>query len=378
MARKRPKMSLAQPIKPRAGDMEQLFATEGDVEQASGMQLLALRVDAIRPDPLQPRQTFQDESLQELSDSIRQDGVIQPIEVVQTGANQYVIVHGERRWRAAQMAGLETIPAVVQRRKYDDVTLFVRQLVENMQREDLNDLDRAMGIIRLRKLMQEELNAAKAEGIQTDEPWGSRVTWAKVGKRLGYSRQRIHQLANLLTLVEEIQDAIREGVLSERDSRVYQKLEPEHQRALFQAHMAGEVTYKEVRAVSKQLKDAPEQSVGQAIRVLRQPVEREPIVRRDDIVERAGEETAVSSPPPSSSPPTPQPSLPPPDLSDSPILPPRSNSPNSVQRLDWVRGHLAKVQRQGLSERERREMLRLLYLIEQDISSLISTLAVKE
>ena len=65
--------------------MEQLFSTDGDVEQASGMQLLALRVDAIRPDPLQPRQTFQDESLQELSDSIRQDGIIQPIEVVQAG-----------------------------------------------------------------------------------------------------------------------------------------------------------------------------------------------------------------------------------------------------------------------------------------------------
>ncbi|MEM7117706.1 MAG: ParB/RepB/Spo0J family partition protein [Chloroflexota bacterium] len=377
MARKRPKMSLAQPIKPRTGDMEQLFSTEGDVEQSSGMQLLALRVDAIRPDPLQPRQTFQDESLEELSDSIRQDGVIQPIEVVQTGANQYVIVHGERRWRAAQLAGLETIPAVVQRRKYDDVTLFVRQLVENMQREDLNDLDRAMGIIRLRKLMQEELNAAKTEGIQTDEPWGSRITWAKVGKRLGYSRQRIHQLANLLTLVEEIQDAIRQGVLSERDSRVYQKLEPEQQRALFQAHMAGEVTYKEVRAVSKQLKDTPEQSVGQAIRILRQPVERKPIVQKDDFIERGGVETAVSSPVHSYTR-TPQPPLPPPDLSDSPILPPRSNSPNSVQRLDWVRGHLAKVQRQGISERERREMLRLLYLIEQDISSLISTLAVKE
>ena len=272
------------------------------------------------------------------------------------------------------MAGLETIPAVVQRRRYDDVTLFVRQLVENMQREDLNDLDRAMGIIRLRKLMQEELNAAKEEGIQTEEPWGSRITWAKVGKRLGYSRQRIHQLANLLTLVEEIQDAIREGVLSERDSRVYQKLEPEQQRALFQAHMAGDLNYKEVRAVSKRLKDEPEQSVGQAIRVLRQPVEREPVVQEDELGEGREWETAVSPPPTSY--PTPQTPLPPPDLSE--ILPPRNNSPNGVQRLDYVRGHLARVQRQGLSERERREMLRLLYLIEQDVSSLISTLAVKE
>ena len=101
MAKKRPKVNLAQPIKPRSGDLEKLFATEEDVEQAAGLQLLAVRVEAIIADPDQPRRTFPDDSLQELSDSIQQDGIIQPIELTEVGSQQYMIVHGERRWRAA-------------------------------------------------------------------------------------------------------------------------------------------------------------------------------------------------------------------------------------------------------------------------------------
>lgn len=376
MAKKRPLMNLAQPIKPRTGDIEQLFATEGDVEQASGLQLVALRLDSIRPDPVQPRQTFVDDSLRELSESIRQDGVIQPIEVTQTGPNQYMIVHGERRWRASQLAGLETIPAVVRRRSYDEVTRFVRQLVENMQREDLNDLDRAMGIIRLRKLMQEEMASAQTEGVHSDEPWGSRMTWAKVGKRLGYSRQRIHQLTNLLELIEEIQEAIREGVLSERDSRVYQKLNPEQQQALFQAHLLGELDYREVREVAQRLKENPEQSVSHTIRVLRQP-------RPELMTEEVAEETAVFPTHNSASIPltplhreeVPLPSPYPIEEWPESISPPRGNSPNGVDRLGWVRMHLSKVQRQKLSAAERREMLRLLRLIQQDVESLINVLS---
>ena len=149
--KKRPKVNLAQPVRPKSGDLAQLFSSADDIEQSSGLQLLAIRIDAIQPDRLQPRQTFADDSLKELSDSIRQDGVIQPIEVTEVAPGQYVIVHGERRWRAAQLAGLETIPAIVRRRNYDEVTRFVRQLVENMQREDLNDVDRAVGLTPLRR-----------------------------------------------------------------------------------------------------------------------------------------------------------------------------------------------------------------------------------
>ena len=148
MAKKRPNVNPTQAIKPRTGDLEKLFATEGDVEQAAGLQLLSIRLDTIVADPDQPRRTFPDESLLELCDSIRQDGVIQPIEVTETGSGQFMIVHGERRWRAAQMAGLQTIPAVVRRHDYYTITRLVRQFVENMQREDFNDVDRAAEEIR--------------------------------------------------------------------------------------------------------------------------------------------------------------------------------------------------------------------------------------
>ena len=275
MARKRPKVSLAQQIPPRSGDLEQLFATEGDVEQASGMRLLAVRLDAIFPDPDQPRNTFPEEGLQELSDSIRQDGVIQPIEVTELEPGRYMIVHGERRWRAAQMAELETIPAVVRRRDYDTITRFVRQMVENVQREDLNDVDRAAALIRLRDLMQAALDA-EAEAQGDKQSWSSQISWADVGKRLSLSRQRVHQLRQLLSLPEELQDEVRAGRLSERDTRVYQGLAPTQQLTLHQVRLDESLSPAEVKQIAHQLREMPDRSVYEVIEIVRRPVHRAP------------------------------------------------------------------------------------------------------
>lgn len=377
MARKKTSINLAQPIQPRGGDLDRLFATEGDVEQAAGLQLLAVRLDAIDPDPDQPRTSYNEEALRELAESIRQDGVIQPIEVTQSTPGRYLIVHGERRWRAAQLAGLETIPAVVRRRDYDEVTRFVRQVVENIQREDLNDVDRAASLLRLRKLMQEEVDAVRRErgktGVATkDEPWAGKVTWAKVGGRLGYSRQRIHQLIQLLDLPDEIKDAVRDGVLSERDTRVYQGLTAIQQRALHRARMARDLEPGEVRQVSRLLREAPEMSVAAAIRLL----------RTTDGGRHTTAGTSTGSP---------APLLPrtPADEEDTPtgerrhgdgpsILPARSGAPTAIDRLDYIRGHLARVDRHGLTAAERREMLRLLTLIQEDVASLLSALRAGE
>lgn len=371
MARKnRPKVSLAQPIKPQAGDLEKLFTTEEDSEQASGLQLLAIRVDAIQPDPDQPRNTFPEETLQELAESIRQDGVIQPIEVTQVGPEAYLIVHGERRWRAAQIAELETIPAVVRRRDYDIVTRFVRQMVENIQREDLNDVDRAAALLRLRNLMQEELDKARDENVPAEEPWANKITWAKVGRRLGYSRQRIHQLINLLKLPDEIKQSVREGSLSERDTRIYHGLKQSQQRALHQARLAGDVTSAEVKQIANYLKQYPDNTVSQTIRMLRQPPP--PPTDFVDDAETAVLDTDVAVD-----------AL---EAAERPLrrvnwreeqqlVPTRSGGPTSIDRLDWIRGHLARIQRHGLSAAERREALRLLDLIQQDVASLIDTLS---
>jgi ParB family chromosome partitioning protein len=369
MTKKRTKINLSQPIQPRGGDLDRLFTTEGDVEQAAGLQLLAVRVDAIDPDPDQPRSTFNEDALRELADSIRQDGVIQPIEVAQSAAGRYLIVHGERRWRAAQLAGLETVPAVVRRRDYDDVTRFVRQIVENIQREDLNDVDRAAALLRLRKLMQEEIDATPADQRPIGQTWGGKVTWAKVGGRLGYSRQRIHQLIQLLDLPDEIKDAVRDGALTERDTRVYQGLSAAQQRALHRARMAGDMNAGQLRQVARLLREAPDMTVAAAARLLE---------RTDD----DGPPTAGDGSP---APPLPSaPALPGPPADEiaprgatpiaDPLRPARVGAPTSIERLDWIRGHLARIDRHGLTTAERKEMLRLLKLIADDVASLTAAL----
>lgn len=367
MAKKRTKINLSQPIQPRGGDLEQLFATEGDTEQAAGLQLLAVRVDAIDPDPDQPRSTFNDDSLHELAESIRQDGVIQPIEVTQSSPGRYLIVHGERRWRAAQLAGLATVPAVVRRRDYDDVTRFVRQVVENIQREDLNDVDRAAALLRLRKLMQEELDAATAEE-RAGQPWGGKITWAKVGGRLGYSRQRIHQLIQLLDLPDEIKDAVRDGALSERDTRVYQGLTAVQQRALHRARMDGALNAIEVRQLARLLREAPEMTVAAAARLLEQTAD-------DELAPQEADPITPAPPPPGS--PAPLSNEPEPrgaTFTSDPLRPARVGAPTSIERLDWVRGHLARVDRHSLTAAERKELLRLLKLIADDVASLMAAL----
>jgi ParB family chromosome partitioning protein len=375
MAKKRPKVSLEQAVKPRTGDLQKLFASEEDIEQASGLQLLSIRLDAIVPDPDQPRRTFPQDSLQELSDSIKQDGLIQPIEVAETGNEQYRIVHGERRWRAAQMAGLETIPALVQRTDYDTITRLVRQLLENIQREDLNDVDRAAGLLRMRELMQAELDAMSAEGnLEADSsPWSRTITWAKVGKRLGMSRQRIHQLIQLLDLPDSIKEDIRIGKLSERETRVYQGLRPRQQRELHRARFEQDLKPAEIKSVAQQLKEEPTKTVPQAIRQVRRPLpetstEPELETSFEDRSDPAQLDELDASLAPLRSQP----------WTEGSVLPARQTRPTSVDRLDWIRGHLARIQRQGLSPAERREIVRLLKLIQQDVESLLAVLSVDE
>jgi ParB family chromosome partitioning protein len=392
MAKKRAKISLAQPVQPRSGDLENLFSSGGDVEQPSGLQLLAVRIEAIRPDPDQPRRSFPEDSLSELSDSIRQDGVIQPIEVTEIAANQYMIVHGERRWRAAKMVGLETIPAVVRRSDYDGATRLVRQLVENIQREDLNDVDRAAGLLRLKEVMQGEMDAAITETARTGGdaarlvPWSRTITWAKVGKRLGYTRQRIHQLIRLLDLPNDIKEDVRQGKLSERETRVYHGLRKNQQQALHRARYRENLSQSEVRSVARQLKEDPAESVSQAIDEVRNP----PFQEKQEVVPALGADAAQGTAPATtagesgdgvasaSEQKQPSPALRSQPWTEGGILPPRQTRPTSIDRLDYIRGHLARVQRQGLVQAERQEMVRLLNLIRQDVASLLHTLRIDD
>jgi ParB family chromosome partitioning protein len=120
---------------------------EAMIEPQNDDELRNIDVDLIERGPWQPREHFDEETLQELTDSIKQQGVVQPIVVRQKSPNQYEIVAGERRWRASQKAGLSKIPAVI--KSFDDQTAAAVSLIENIQRENLNPLEESTALKRL-------------------------------------------------------------------------------------------------------------------------------------------------------------------------------------------------------------------------------------
>ena len=267
MARKRPMVDLApKRVEPKKSDLDSLFSEHNEERY----RIQSVSVDAIEADPSQPRTVFDDSTLDNLAESIKLDGLIQPIEVVQIGRNRYQIVHGERRWRASKSAGLDTIPAMVRRNDYDEVTKFVRQMVENIQREDLNDVDRAAGLVRLKEMMAVEVEAGD------DKKTWQKTTWTDVAKRMGYTRQRVNQLTKLLKLPTEIQQSIMEGALSERDTRIFHGMTNRQQRALHRARVIdGTLSQAETRRVADYIKRGETDSVSDAIQAVQGGTDRQ-------------------------------------------------------------------------------------------------------
>jgi len=170
-----------------------------DVNAPTG--LVNISLSRIAQDRNQPRKTFDDRTIKELSDSIKEQGIINPITVRPYG-EKYIIIAGERRFLAAQRAGLKTIPAVIRRVSKDDLMLI--SLIENLHREDLNSIDRAEGI--------------KALKVNLGLPW------TDIAKKLGLSKQRVLDLVGLLNLPDEIKDDIRSRKLTEKHGRALRKL----------------------------------------------------------------------------------------------------------------------------------------------------------
>ena len=154
-------------------------------------------LDAIVPNPQQPRSRFDDESLDNLAASIREVGVLQPIVVRQTGAGEYQLVAGERRWRAAEAVGLKEIPAII--RDGDDASGLTEALIENLQREDLTSLEEAAAY---RQLM---------------EDFG--LTHEEVALRVGKSRSAVSNTLRLLLLPAVIQGLLEAGELTAGHAR---------------------------------------------------------------------------------------------------------------------------------------------------------------
>ena len=169
-------------------------------------QVQQIQLDQIRPNPFQPRRTFDEASLEELSDSIRRQGVLQPV-VVRPMGDSYELIVGERRWRASAKAGLKEIPAIV--RHVSDEEMMAQALVENIQREDLSPIEEAPAyrqLMQLAGLTQEELAAM-------------------VGKK----RPTVANSLRLLSLTAEVQGMVLEGKLSAGHAKVLLSLEGKEQ-----------------------------------------------------------------------------------------------------------------------------------------------------
>jgi ParB family chromosome partitioning protein len=167
-----------------------------------------LPVSLIDPNPLQPRTVFQENRLQELADSIRANGIIQPI-IVRRNADRFELIAGERRWRAARLAGLEMVPVVVQELANDK--LLEISLIENIQREDLNPMEVAVAYDRL----------AREHNLSHEE----------IGRRTGKDRATITNMIRLLKLPSEIQLLLAEHRLSMGHARALLGLaDPDLQR----------------------------------------------------------------------------------------------------------------------------------------------------
>ena len=171
-----------------------LSVSEGE---DGGAELRELHVDLVAPNPDQPRKRFDEEALQALADSVKERGVLQPVLVRPRPGGSYELVAGERRWRAARLAGLETLPALVQQR--DDARSLEDALIENMAREDLNPIEAARAVAAL----VEELGLTREE----------------VGRRVGRSRVAVSNLLRLLDLPDEALALVEDGSLSEGHGR---------------------------------------------------------------------------------------------------------------------------------------------------------------
>ena len=171
--------------------LDALISTE-KVNTAGSGSICEIAIQQIIPNPNQPRREFAPEALQELSDSIRELGIVQPITLRDQGDGTYLIIAGERRWRASERAGLESIPAYI--REVDDTTLHAMALVENIQREDLNAIEISLGMQRL------------------IEECG--LTQEALAERLGKKRSTVSNYMRLLNLPNEVQLALKEGLIT--------------------------------------------------------------------------------------------------------------------------------------------------------------------
>ncbi len=219
------------------GGMNESYEAGG--ENASGVQKIPL--DKIIPNRYQPRKTFNEESLQGLAESLKQHGLTQPIVVVyDPGMDKYELVVGERRFRASQLAGFTEIDCIIHS-KLDDKQMCALALIENIQREDLNPIETALGY---KSLMQKFM-----------------ISQTELGEYCGKSKAAVSNSLRLLNLEPEIQEAIKNGDISEGHGRALLMVSDEKKReVLFKKIISSKMS---VRQAEEAAKNAMDETVKQ-------------------------------------------------------------------------------------------------------------------
>jgi ParB family chromosome partitioning protein len=202
-----------------------------------------IEVDKVHPNPFQPRREFDEAKMNELADSIRMYGILQPLvvtrkEVVKEDGGlttEYELIAGERRLRASKLAGLREVPALIRSAEDDDRTKLELAIIENLQREDLNSIDRALAF----KQLAEQFN----------------FTHVEIGKKMGRSREYVSNTLRLLALPEDMQQALKEGKISEGHTRPLLMLidRPEEQTVLFKEIMLRKMTVRDAEKVARRI-----------------------------------------------------------------------------------------------------------------------------
>lgn len=202
-----------------------------------------IEVDKISPNPYQPRHEFNENKLKDLAESIRQYGVLQPLvatrseKVHEDGSisAEYELIAGERRLRAAKIAGLSQVPLIIRTGEDQNRMKLELAIIENLQREDLNPIDRALAFERLAK----EFSNKHAE----------------IGKKVGKSREYVSNTIRLLTLPKEMQDSLGDGNISEGHARTLLMLadKQEEQHTLFREVLLKRLTVRETEAIARRI-----------------------------------------------------------------------------------------------------------------------------
>lgn len=202
-----------------------------DVMKTESSGSLSLPISQVETCSSQPRKRFDDESLQELADSISQHGIIQPLTVRKLSSGYYQIIAGERRWRAARLAGLQEVPVIVI--EADDRKAAELAMIENLQREDLNPMEEAAGF----QLLIESYHMTQEEAAQ----------------RVGKSRSAVTNALRLLGLTLSVRKLVEEGKLSAGHARALVPLSPSLQESAANAIVSGGLSVRQTEALVKRL-----------------------------------------------------------------------------------------------------------------------------